>query len=86
MRGDGSAFPPNLGGWRWWRGQIALTELQTLAFDVSAHEGSVFARAGFDVEDTLAGTITFSHTSYGGWALARFNEVYVGLGRPAFEL
>ncbi len=55
------------------------------AFDVLAYRGSYFGEAGIGYEGRVTKKAAFAVSIRSGWASSKFNEVYIGLARPAFN-
>jgi hypothetical protein len=53
------------------------------AWDVMAHKGSYFGEAGLGYEKSIARENTLAVSLRSGWASAQFNEVYIGVSKPA---
>jgi hypothetical protein len=57
----------------------------THAFDVLAYRGSYFGEAGLEYERKVTKSIEFTTAIRSGWASARFNDVYIGVNKSAFN-
>jgi outer membrane scaffolding protein for murein synthesis (MipA/OmpV family) len=57
----------------------------THSFDVLAYRGSYFGEAGVEYEKQVAKSIEFATSIRSGWASAKFNDVYIGVNKSAFN-
>jgi hypothetical protein len=57
----------------------------THAFDVLAYRGSYFGEAGLKYERQFKKSTEFSISTRSGWASAKFNDVYIGVNKSAFN-
>jgi hypothetical protein len=55
------------------------------AFDVLAYPGSYFGEAGLKYERQFKKSIELSISTRSGWASAKFNDVYIGVNKSAFN-
>jgi hypothetical protein len=55
------------------------------AFDVLSYPGSYFGEAGLKYERQFKKSTEFSISTRSGWASARFNQVYIGVDKSAFN-
>jgi hypothetical protein len=55
------------------------------AFDVLAYRGSYFGEAGVEYERQLSKNTEFMTSIRSGWASAKFNDVYIGVNKSAFN-
>jgi hypothetical protein len=58
----------------------------THAFDVLAYRGSYFGEAGLEYERQVTNNTEFRISVRSGWASAKFNDVYIGVNKSAFNL
>src|SRR5215510_2445673 len=58
----------------------------THAFDVLAYRGSYFGEAGLEYERQVTKSAEFTISVRSGWASSKFNDVYIGVDKPAFNL
>jgi hypothetical protein len=58
----------------------------THAFDVLAYRGSYFGEAGLWYERQITKSTEFTMSVRTGWASAKFNDVYIGVNKSAFNL
>jgi hypothetical protein len=57
----------------------------TQAFDVLAYRGSYFGEAGVEYERQVTKNTEFTISINSGWASAKFNDVYIGVNKSAFN-
>jgi hypothetical protein len=57
----------------------------THAFDVLAYRGSYFGEAGLEYERQVTKNTEFTISVRSGWASAKFNDVYIGVDKSAFN-
>ncbi len=57
----------------------------THAFDVLAYRGSYFGEAGLEYERQVTKSAEFTISVRSGWASAKFNDVYIGVDKSAFN-
>jgi hypothetical protein len=57
----------------------------THAFDVWAYRGSYFGEGGLEYERRIAESAEFKISIRSGWASAKFNDVYIGVAKSAFN-
>jgi hypothetical protein len=57
----------------------------THAFDVLAYRGSYFGEAGLEYERQVTKNTEFTISIRSGWASAKFNDVYIGVDKSAFN-
>jgi hypothetical protein len=57
----------------------------THAFDVLAYRGSYFGEAGLEYERQVTKRSEFTISVRSGWASSKFNDVYIGVDKPAFN-
>ena len=57
----------------------------THAFDVLAYRGSYFGEAGLEYERQVTKSAEFAISIRSGWASAKFNDVYIGVDKSAFN-
>jgi len=57
----------------------------THAFDVLAYRGSYFGEAGLEYERQVMKNTEFTISTRSGWASAKFNDVYIGVDKSAFN-
>src|SRR5262249_44067064 len=57
----------------------------THAFDVLAYRGSYFGEAGLEYEREVTKNTEFTISVRSGWASAKFNDVYIGVDKSAFN-
>jgi hypothetical protein len=57
----------------------------THAFDVLAYRGSYFGEAGLEYERQVTKNVEFSISARSGWASSKFNDVYIGVDKSAFN-
>ena len=57
----------------------------THAFDVLAYRGSYFGEAGLEYERKVTKSAEFTISVRSGWASSKFNDVYLGVDKPAFN-
>jgi hypothetical protein len=57
----------------------------THAFDVLAYRGSYFGEAGLEYERHVTKKTEFTISVRSGWASAKFNDVYIGVDKPAIN-
>jgi hypothetical protein len=57
----------------------------THAFDVLAYRGSYFGEAGLEYERKVTKSAEFTISVRSGWASSKFNDVYIGVDKPAFN-
>jgi len=57
----------------------------THAFDVLAYRGSYFGEAGLEFERQVTKNTVFTTSIRSGWASAKFNDVYIGVNKSAFN-
>jgi len=57
----------------------------THAFDVLAYRGSYFGEAGLEYEKQVTKSAEFTISVRSGWASSKFNEVYIGVDKSAFN-
>jgi hypothetical protein len=55
------------------------------SFDILNYHGSYFGEAGVDYEKSLAKKAIFDLTLRSGWASSKFNAVYIGADKAAFN-
>ena len=55
------------------------------AFDVMAHRGAYYGEAGLAYESRIKKNTVLAASLYAGWASSKFNDVYIGLRKPAFN-
>ena len=53
------------------------------AFDVLAYKGAYFGEAGLGWDGRIANNIALAASFRSGWASSKFNDVYIGLDKPA---
>jgi len=56
------------------------------AFDILAYKGAYFGEAGLGYEGHVTKTIELAVAVRSGWASSKFNDVYIGLDKAAFNL
>jgi hypothetical protein len=57
----------------------------THAFDVLAYRGSYFGEAGLEYERQVTESTEFTISVRSGWASSKFNDVYIGVNKSAFN-
>jgi hypothetical protein len=57
----------------------------THAFDVLAYRGSYFGEAGLEYAKQITKSTEFTISARSGWASAKFNDVYIGVNKSAFN-
>jgi hypothetical protein len=57
----------------------------THAFDVLAYRGSYFGEAGLEYERRVTESTEFTISVRTGWASSKFNDVYIGVDKSAFN-
>ena len=57
----------------------------THAFDVLAYRGSYFGDAGLEYQRPISKSAEFTVAVRSGWASAKFNDVYIGVNKSAFN-
>jgi hypothetical protein len=57
----------------------------TQAFDVLAYRGSYFGEAGLEYAKQITKNTEFTISGRSGWASAKFNDVYIGVNKSAFN-
>jgi hypothetical protein len=57
----------------------------THAFDVLAYRGSYFGEAGVEYARQITKSTEFTISARSGWASAKFNDVYIGVNKSAFN-
>jgi hypothetical protein len=57
----------------------------THAFDVLAYRGSYFGEAGLEYERQVTKSAEFTISVRSGWASSKFNDVYIGVDKSAFN-
>jgi hypothetical protein len=57
----------------------------THAFDVLAYRGSYFGEAGLEYERQVTKNTEFRISVRSGWASSKFNDVYIGVNKSAFN-
>ena len=57
----------------------------TQAFDIWAYRGSYFGEAGLAYEKQVTKSTEFATSIRSGWASAKFNDVYIGVNKSAFN-
>lgn len=57
----------------------------THAFDVLAYRGSYFGEAGLEYERQVTKSAEFAISVRSGWASSKFNDVYIGVDKAAFN-
>jgi hypothetical protein len=57
----------------------------THAFDVLAYRGSYFGEAGLEYEKQVTKSAEFTISVRSGWASSKFNDVYIGVDKSAFN-
>jgi hypothetical protein len=57
----------------------------THAFDVLAYRGSYFGEAGLEYERQVTKSAEFAISIRSGWASSKFNSVYIGVDKSAFN-
>jgi hypothetical protein len=57
----------------------------THAFDVLAYRGSYFGEAGVEYERQVTKNTEFTISARSGWASSKFNDVYIGIDKSAFN-
>ena len=57
----------------------------THAFDVLAYRGSYFGEAGLEYQRYVTKNTEFTISIRSGWASAKFNDVYIGVNKSAFN-
>jgi len=62
-----------------------LSLFTTHAFDVLAYRGSYFGEAGLEYERQVTKDTEFTISGRSGWASAKFNDVYIGVDKSAFN-
>jgi hypothetical protein len=55
------------------------------AFDVLAYRGSYFGEAGLEYGRQVTKSTEFTISARSGWASAKFNDVYIGVDKSAFN-
>jgi len=55
------------------------------AFDVLAYRGSYFGEAGLEYERQVTKSAEFAISIRSGWASSKFNSVYIGVDKSAFN-
>jgi MltA-interacting protein MipA len=63
-----------------------LRVFTTHAFDVLAYRGSYFGEAGLEYARPITKNTEFTISVRSGWASAKFNDVYIGVNKSAFNL
>jgi len=63
-----------------------LRVFTTHAFDVLAYRGSYFGEAGMEYGRQVTKNTEFTIAVRSGWASAKFNDVYIGVNKSAFNL
>ncbi len=58
----------------------------THSFDVLAYRGSYFGEAGLEYARPITKITEFTISVRSGWASAKFNDVYIGVNKSAFNL
>ena len=58
----------------------------THAFDVLAYRGAYFGEAGLEYARQVTKNTEFRISGRSGWASAKFNDVYIGVNKSAFNL
>jgi len=58
----------------------------THSFDALAYRGAYFGEAGVSYERHLNKKTELAFSFYSGWASREFNDVYIGVRKPAFNL
>jgi hypothetical protein len=58
----------------------------THAFDLLAYRGAYFGAAGLEYERQITKNTEFRISGSSGWASAKFNDVYIGVNKSAFNL
>src|SRR5262245_53315673 len=56
------------------------------AFDVLAYRGAYFGEAGLEYGRPVTKSAEFTTSVRSGWASAKFNDVYIGVNKSAFNL
>src|SRR5262249_25578716 len=62
-----------------------LRVFTTHAFDVLAYRGSYFGEAGLEYKRPVTERAEFTISVRSGWASAKFNDVYIGVDKSAFN-
>jgi hypothetical protein len=57
----------------------------TQAFDVLAYRGSYFGEAGLEYAKQITKSTEFTISGRSGWASSKFNDVYIGVNKSAFN-
>jgi hypothetical protein len=57
----------------------------THAFDVLAYRGSYFGEAGLEYARQITKSTEFTISGRSGWASSKFNDVYIGVNKSAFN-
>jgi len=57
----------------------------THAFDLLAYRGSYFGAAGLEYSRQVTKNTEFTISARSGWASAKFNDVYIGVDKSAFN-
>jgi len=57
----------------------------THAFDVLAYRGSYFGEAGLEYAKQITKSTEFTISVRSGWASSKFNDVYIGVNKSAFN-
>jgi len=57
----------------------------THAFDILAYRGSYFGEAGLEYERQVTKKTEFTISIHSGWASSKFNDVYIGANKSAFN-
>jgi len=55
------------------------------SFDILTYKGSYFGEAGLGYERRIAKKTELAVSIHSGWASSKFNDVYIGLDKPAFN-
>ncbi len=62
-----------------------LSVFTTHSFDVLAYRGAYFGETGMSYDRQVNKKLGFDLSLRSGWASSRFNDVYIGLDKPAFN-
>jgi hypothetical protein len=57
----------------------------THAFDVLAYRGAYFGEAGLEYQRQVTKNTEFTISTRSGWASSKFNDVYIGVNKSAFN-
>jgi hypothetical protein len=64
-------------------GRFRIFTIQS--FDILTYKGSYFGEAGLGYERRIAKKTELAVSFHSGWASSKFNDVYIGLDKPAFN-